>query len=415
MANTLLTIAMITNQVARVLRNNLSATRFVTLRYDDRFANSGGKIGQSLDIRLPAKHKSVPGTAWVPEDHVEEFATLTLQQEHVPMLFTTNDMLLDINSFSAQVIEPAIAPLANAIDQSVCDLSIGVYNQVGTPGTAPANTDIFLDGGVLLDFEGVPKGRMRAALVDPRAEAEVIKGSKGLFNAQASISKQFTEGSMSGPNMVSGFRWEMDQNMRVHTAGNFVGTPVTNGIPAEGATTLVTDGFTVTVATVREGDRFTLGVLGVDGVNMVRAQSLSDAGTLRTFVVTADGTADGGGNLTISFKPPMISNAAAASLAPRATIVALPADGVALNFLGTENATSVDNMVFHPEAIGLAFVDLPLPRGVHMASRVQDKEMGMAFTFIQDFRADTYDYISRVDALWGVTLQRPEMATVVYG
>jgi len=407
--NTLLTIAMITNQVARVLRNNLSATRFVTLRYDDRFANSGGKIGQSLDIRLPAKHTSTPGTAWVPQAHVEEFATLTLQQEHVPMLFSTNDLLLDINSFSAQVIEPAIAPLANAIDQSVCDLSIGVYNQVGIPGTPPANTDIFLDGGVLLDFEGVPKGKMRAALVDPRAEAQVIKGSRGLFNAQATIARQFTEGSMSGPNLVSGFRWEMDQNMRVHTAGNFVGTPVTEATQVEGASQLVCDGFTVTVATVKKGDRFTLGTLGADGINMVRAQSLSDAGTLRTFVVTADGTADGTGDLTIQIEPPLITTG------PRQTIVGLPADGVALNFLGAPNATSVENMVFHPEAIGLAFVDLPLPRGVHMASRVQDKEMGMAFTFIQDFRADTYDYISRVDALWGVVLQRPEMATIVYG
>ena len=88
---------------------------------------------------------------------------------------------------------------------------------------------------------------------------------------------------------------------------------------------------------------------------------------------------------------------------------------LAIGLLGTENAASVDNMVFHPEAIGMAFVDLPLPRGVHMASRVQDKEMGMAFTFIQDFRADTYDYISRVDVLWGVVLQRPEMAVIVKG
>jgi hypothetical protein len=409
MANVLLTIAMITNQVARVLRNNLAATRFVTLRYDDRFANSGGKIGQSLDIRLPAKHTVTPGTSWTPEDHVEEFATLTLQQAHVPMLFTTNDLLLDINSFSAQVIEPAIAPLANHVDQSVCDLSIGVSNQVGTPGTTPADTDLFLDGGVLLDFEGVPKGNMRAALVDPRAEAEVIKGSKGLFNAQASIARQFTDGRMSGPNLVSGFRWEMDQNMRVHTSGLYTtgSTPVTNGTQVEGAAVLASDGWVISTANVlRKGDRFT-----ITGINGVRAQSLSDSGELRTFVVTADQTTDATalGPLSIPIFPSLITTG------PRKTITALPADGVAINMLGPESATSIDNMVFHPEAIGAAFVDLPLPRGVHMASRVQDKEMGIAFTFVQDFRADTYDYISRVDVLWGVVLQRPEMACIVKG
>lgn len=404
--NTLLTIAMITNQVARVLRNNLSATRFVTLRYDDRFAASGGKIGQSLDIRLPAKHTVTAGTAWVPEAHEEEFATITLQQAHVPMLFSTNDLLLDINSFSAQIIEPAVAPLANFVDQAVCDLSIGVFNQVGTPGTTPADTDVFLDGGVLLDFEGVPKGNMRAALVDPRAEAEVIKGSKGLFNAQASITRQFTDGRMSGPNLVSGFRWEMDQNMRVHTSGNYTdtATPVTNGTQVEAASQLVIDGMNATSSTVVAGDRFTIA-----GINGVRAQSLSDSGELRTFVVTAGATSTGAGDLIIPCRPSLITTG------PRKVITALPADGTVVSFLGAALSTSVENMVFHPEAIGMAFVDLPLPRGVHMASRVQDKEMGMAFTFIQDFRADTYDYISRVDVLFGVVLQRPEMAVIVKG
>ena len=48
MANTLLTIAMITEEALMVLENNLTFTKQVTREYDDRFGVSGAKIGTVL-------------------------------------------------------------------------------------------------------------------------------------------------------------------------------------------------------------------------------------------------------------------------------------------------------------------------------------------------------------------------------
>ena len=53
MANSLLTIDMITRKALEILENNLVLTRNVNRQYDDSFAVEGAKIGSTLRIRLP--------------------------------------------------------------------------------------------------------------------------------------------------------------------------------------------------------------------------------------------------------------------------------------------------------------------------------------------------------------------------
>jgi len=48
MANSLLTISMITNEALRVLTNQLVFTKAVSRQYDDKFAIEGAKINWSL-------------------------------------------------------------------------------------------------------------------------------------------------------------------------------------------------------------------------------------------------------------------------------------------------------------------------------------------------------------------------------
>lgn len=72
---------------------------------------------------------------------------------------------------------------------------------------------------------------------------------------------------------------------RLAPRGTWVGSPKVNGASQTGAS-LICNGFTAG-ATVKRGDFFNIG----------------SAGELKR--VTADGTADGSGNLTISFEPPL--------------------------------------------------------------------------------------------------------------
>ena len=56
MANTLLTISMITREALRVLENNLTFTKGVNRQYDSRFGVEGAKIGTVLNVRKPPRY-----------------------------------------------------------------------------------------------------------------------------------------------------------------------------------------------------------------------------------------------------------------------------------------------------------------------------------------------------------------------
>ena len=53
MPNTILTATAVTREALRVLHQKLNFVGTITRDYDDRFAQSGAKIGDTLKIRLP--------------------------------------------------------------------------------------------------------------------------------------------------------------------------------------------------------------------------------------------------------------------------------------------------------------------------------------------------------------------------
>ena len=55
MANTLLTIDMITRKALQLLENELPFSRSINRQYDSQFAQTGAKIGSSCRVRKPAR------------------------------------------------------------------------------------------------------------------------------------------------------------------------------------------------------------------------------------------------------------------------------------------------------------------------------------------------------------------------
>ena len=87
MANSILTIDMITRKALEILENNLVLTRNVNRQYDDSFAVSGAKIGSTLRIRLPDRALVTDGAALQVQDDNEQFTTLTVStQKHIPLI-----------------------------------------------------------------------------------------------------------------------------------------------------------------------------------------------------------------------------------------------------------------------------------------------------------------------------------------
>ena len=117
-------------------RNFASKAQFCGLinrEYDDSFAQSGAKIGQSLRIRVPNRYTIRSNTMTLSPEHGGELATLRVSNvSGVDMSFNTTDLTMSMDRFTERYIEPAAAIIAADIE-SKC---IGVLTRCGTRSTA---------------------------------------------------------------------------------------------------------------------------------------------------------------------------------------------------------------------------------------------------------------------------------------
>jgi hypothetical protein len=397
MANTLLTMSMITNEALRVLVNSLTFTKRVNRQYDSRFGVEGAKIGTTLNVRKPPRYVGRTGQAISIEDATETQVPVALTTQFgVDMSFSSADLALSIDDFSGRFIKPAIATVANKIDFDGMQLYKTVSNSVGTPGTVPNAFLTYLQAGVLLDNNATPMDGERSIVINPLMQATIVDALKGLFQSSNQIKQQYEKGEMG---TSAGFNWYMDQNTAVHTVGPLGGTPLVNGAAQTGSS-LVTDGWAaLAAARLKQGDVFT--IANVFGVNPQNRQS---TGALQQFVVTADVSSDGSGNATIPIFPAITLTGAFQ------TVNALPADNAALTIVGAAAANTPQGMAFHKDAFTLACADLPLPRGVDMAARVSDQQTGLSIRMIRDYNISTDQFPCRLDILYGWKELYPQLA-----
>lgn len=400
MSNTFLTDSVITKESLRVLENNLTFAKGVNREYEDRFGVEGAKIGDTLSIRKPARYVGRSGAALSVEDHTETSVALQLDTQFgVDVNFTSKDLLLNIDMFSERFIQPAMATIANKIDQSGLALYKNVYNAVGTPGATPTALKTYLQAGAKMDFEGAPRDGMRSMVIAPTEQVEIVDALKGLFQSSDKIKNQYETGTMG---MAGGFKWSMDQNVNVHTVGTYGGTPLVNGASQTGAT-LVTDGWSSGASSLKQGDVFTIA-----GVYAINPQSRQSTGQLRQFVVTSN-ISDTSGAMSIAISPSIVTSGAFQN------VNAGPADNAAITVLGSTGAITPVNLAYHRDAFTLACADLPLPKGVDMASRASDKQLGISIRMVRQYDINNDKFPCRFDVLFGWKAIYPELACRVQG
>jgi hypothetical protein len=123
------------------------------------------------------------------------------------------------------------------------------------------------------------------------------------------------------------------------------------------------------------------------------------------FLVTANVDSDGSGNATIPVYPPMI-----AADDQFATINALAANNAPITVSGAASTVSPQGIAMHKDAFTLACADLPLPRGVDMAARASDKQLGLSVRLVRAYDIQTDNFPCRLDILVGWATLRPELA-----
>ena len=402
MANSLLTIDMITRKSLAILENNLVLSRNINRQYDDSFAVEGAKIGSSLRIRLPDRVLVTDGAALQTQDDNEQYTTLTVStQKHVGINFTSAELSMQLDDFADRVLKPRISQLASSIDADVANVFASVGTSVGTPGTTPATALVMLQAQQKMNEAAAPMSP-RYLTVNPAANAALVNGLSGFFNPSDSISRQFKSGMM-GENVLGYEEVNMSQSIKVFQVGTRTATGGTTSaaVTTEGATTIAITGAGAS-ATIRAGDVFT-----VAGCFAVNPQTRESTGSLFQFVALADVTLDGSGAGTITVAP-MYSAAH-----PLATITTLPVNGSSVTFLGAASTTYPQNIAYHKDAFTLATADLILPQGVDMASRANHNGISMRIVRQYDINNDRMP--CRVDVLYGYAAIRPQLACRVWG
>lgn len=411
MANTSLTASVVAKEALVILENELGVLKRMYRAHESEFNNNvnGYKVGDTISIRRPADFTVRSGATLSTQDVIEGKTTLTIDQQiGVDFQFTSNELTLQIQDLSERVIKPAMSSIVNYMTNDLLtQMYRGTYNWVGTPGnTVDAFTD-FAKAPERLDLMAVPQAD-RAAAFAPTDYWGLV-GSQTALYASAIASDAFRRGEMG---MVGGIDTLMSQVVPTHTVGPLGGTPLVNGASQNvtydtakntWSQSLITDAWTAAAANrLKAGDVFTIA-----NVFMVNPKTKASTGVLQQFVVNADVSSDGSGNLTANISPPIITSG------PHQTVNAAPADNAAITVLGTASTAYRQNLVFHKNTMGLAIVPLEMPQAAYNGARESYKGISVRVIPIYDGTNDISKW--RLDLLYGRKVLDPRLATRLSG
>lgn len=389
MSSTILTDLKITRAALAILHQKLNFVGSINRQYDDSFAKTGAKIGESLKIRMPNQYTVTSGKTLDVQDTVETNQTLTVAtQKGVHTTFSSAELTMSLDDFSDRVLEPAMSTLAAAIEADAMTMYANVSNSVW--GSAATYADV-LAGRVLMQ-RGLAPLSNRTANLTPQDMADVVSDTKALFNDQNQIGKQYREGYMG---KAAGYEFMENTLWPNHTTGSEDAAYVVNtstGITSGSATVAVTAGTGTLVA----GD-----VLTIAGVYSVHPETKSSTGVLQQFVVTA-AYAGGAGNITVS--PTPVTSGATQNV----TIVSAGASK-AVVVAGTASTAYTSSLLYQKDAFTFVTADLVLPQGVDMARReVMD---GISLRLVRDYDINNDMFPCRIECLYGYKTLRPDYAT----
>lgn len=389
MANTLLTIDQITREALRVLHQKLNFIGNCNRGYDDSFAKSGAKIGDSLRIRLPNEFTVRTGKSVSTQDTTESSVTLQVAtQKGVDISYFSDEMALDLDDFSKRIIEPAMARLAANIEADAFNMIEDVPYHVDNLGSAITFKKV-LEGRKVLQDNLAPEDDNRCVILNTQDNVDLVDALKGLFHDSKEISKQYKKGLMG---RTAGFDFYENTLIPAHTTGTAAASTgyLVNGATQTGTSLTVDTGTT----TFLEGD-----IITIAGVNSVHPESKTDTGNLQQFVVTAD---SGASATSLSIYPGITTSGA------KQNCSASPADNAAITKIGAASDVYYESLAFHKDAFCFATADLPLPGDTHKAAReVYD---GLSMRCITGYDISTDAFITRLDILYGYKTIRPELA-----
>ena len=390
MSNALLTPTAVTRKALAILHQKLNFVGNVNRQYDDSFAQTGAKIGDSIKIRLPNQYTVRSGATLSTQDVSESSTTLQVAtQKGVDVTFTSAELTLSLDDFADRILEPAMAVLAANIEADALSMALDVYQAVNNVGSAITLNKVLGARKALTD--ALAPQSNRKLILNTQDNLDLVDGLKGLFQDSSTIAKQYRDGLVGS---TAGFG-DIYENTLLpsQTTGTALSatTYTVNGAGQTGSAVTVATGAT----TFKKGDIVTFA-----GCNRVHPESKADTGVLQQFVVTAD-YAGGAGNLAIS--PAIVASGA------RQNVSASPTNGGAVTKIGGASAVYKPSLAFHKDAFTFATVDLE-DVSKYGAWGAREQYDGISMRIARQYAISSDTVPCRLDVLYGFKTIRPELA-----
>jgi len=388
---------MVTREALRILHQKLNFVGKVNRQYDDSYAKSGAKIGDTLKIRLPNEYSVRTGRTLDVQDTTETSVDLTVAtQKGVDMKFTSVDLTMDIDDFSERILEPAMSVLAANIEYDAMSMYKDVYQEISDVGASITLPDV-LNGAKALTDSLAPSSE-RCLNMNTQDNVDLVNALSGLFNPNSNLSSQYREGMIA--NQFVGYKEVYENTMwPIHTTGTDDGTGdyVVNGANQTGAAVTVQTG----TGTFKKGDIVTFA-----GCNRVHPETKQDTGALQRFVITADVAASA---TSLPISPSIVVTGA------RQNVSASPTDTGQVFKRESDNSTAIGasadygiSMGFHKDAFAFATADLIMPGGVDFAAREQMD--GISMRIVRQYDINNDEIPARLDVLYGYKTLRAQLA-----
>lgn len=317
------------------------------------------KPGSTVNVVIPPTATVYTGASFAEggasEDTQERVVPITfndaLDRKHVTLSMSTFEKVFNLpdarKDWIERFLKPKMASLAAVVEASMIQRAIqATANHVGTAGTPITAMSTIAAARAKLQRGLAPKVD-RSTLISDTTNTGLVDANKGIFNPNAEIAKEFTEGYIG---YAQGSKFFEVVNLPALGPGNDV-----TGVAVSGASQ---SGSSLLVSGVANGSTFLKGeVFTIAGVYMVHPLTGtpygSASGDLQQFVVTAN-TTSAGTTVTLPIYP------AITATMPNRTVSAMPADTAALTFVGSASTTYRQDLMFQKDAYCVCMMPLPI-------------------------------------------------------
>lgn len=398
MANTNLTIDMITRECLRLAHEKAVFLGTINRQFDNSWSSEGA-TGDTLRIRLPSQYVRTKGSRVADvQDSVQQSTSLVrATQDHIAMRVNSRELSMDIDDFSNLHLKPAMAQLISGVEGDVLQGCIkATYQVAGTAGTAPADLAAVGAARAKLNQSLAPKDGNRFVQMDSVTMGALVNGLKSNFNPQGDLSKQYREGLVVRTAMADLYENERvfsltNQTSVAHTSGTLNGPTLVNGISQ--------------LSTASAGLPTVGAVFTVAGMFQCHPETKTAYTSLQQFTVTSTWSSTFLISPAIYISGPQQNVCSSNGLAFTSTSNVTTA---AITWVGAASTTYTHNLMYHKDAFTFATADLPIMGG---ADKCVTKQFdGISLRVWQDGDIRNDELLTRIDILYGYAAIRPQWA-----